>query len=40
MATHLRAHGVQLRLSSAVEAFEPSAEGEGGVRVRTVAAIL
>lgn len=37
VATHLRAHGVQLRLSSAVEAFEPRAEGEGGVRVRTVA---
>src|SRR4029453_17187696 len=35
LATHLRAHGVQLRLSSGVEAFEPRAEG--GIRVRTAA---
>lgn len=33
VAAHLRAHGVQLRLSSTVEAFEPCPAG--GVRVRT-----
>jgi NADPH-dependent 2,4-dienoyl-CoA reductase/sulfur reductase-like enzyme/rhodanese-related sulfurtransferase len=35
VAAHLRAHGVQLRLSSRVEAFEPCAAG--GVRVRMTA---